>query len=42
MWVHIVDMFHMTREKSGRRGASSTYVESDEINAVSGERGPRL
>lgn len=39
MWVHIVDMFHMTGNVSGRRGASSTYLGSDEITVVFGRPG---
>jgi len=34
MWVHIVDMFHMTGDVSGRRCASSTYLGSDDIAVV--------
>lgn len=34
MWVHIVDMFHMTGDVSGRRGASSTYFGSEETRKI--------
>lgn len=39
MWVHIVDMFHMTGDLSGRRGASSTYIENEEATDVLSGRG---